>query len=113
MKTRLNLICIAVTVMLSLSFSSKAQQYSFQNNTGCDVDVWYEMWDASCSVCQFGPLTITAGNLVNVNICSASFEICIVIMDVGGCSVPANHSALSVCHVMTPYTKRHDQRHML
>ena len=92
--------CLIFTLLLAFSTNSKAQ--TFDNLLNCDVTISYEVWDASgCSNCSFGTITIQAGNQQNVSLCNpGNYDICITIIDIGGFSVPSNHTTLNACHII-------------
>jgi hypothetical protein len=98
MKKRTALICTAVIALLMLSLVNKAQVMSFTNNLNCDVLVGYELNDASCNNCQSGNWLINAGaNGQLESLCPGHHDICIFVMEIGGCTVAYNHQTYNNC----------------
>jgi hypothetical protein len=100
MKTKLPLICLLALFLLA--FKSKAQNFTFINNKSCPVTIIYEMryndqncnpmpWPGpQCCVCQFGTVIVNPGVPLALRYCKNYTEMNIVIIDIGGGTVPTN-----------------------
>jgi hypothetical protein len=94
MKKRLlvnqNLFCF-LTLLLLVSFSTKAQSFGLRNLLCGTVVVGYEIDDQPnmCGVCAFGTATIAPSSTYNLPACSPSGfgRICIWLVSIDGVSV--------------------------
>lgn len=99
MKTKIQLVYIAVFVMLLFNFNTKAQFMLINNHPdGCKVEISYEAWDASCNVCSFGIITISVGMPVAIPSTCVVNDLCVNVLSVGGVSQAAPHTSMNNCH---------------
>jgi hypothetical protein len=84
MKTKKSLLlqlCLGLFLFF-LSNSARAQ-FVLVNNLGCDVKVQFEeyIWGTPCTVCNSGPVTISANSSVTLNGCGV--DLCVTVTHVG------------------------------
>jgi hypothetical protein len=105
MKTKIQLVYIAVFVMLLTNFNAKAQFMLINNHTnGCKVEISYEAWDSSCNVCFSGVIPIYVGMPVTIPVTCAVYDLCVTVLSIGGVSQAANHTSMNNCHTGQPIT---------
>jgi hypothetical protein len=105
MKTNIKFAGLLILLMSGIGFSTKAQTYTLTNNLNCPVELFYEARNATCGTPSSGPIILTQGNPVVINVNPNVIGVCLIIRQIGSATAPGNHlwirmnnSTVTPCH---------------